>query len=350
MEQTSPSKTRIVEFDWLKVSALILLLLVHSDLYDVFPGAILPVEWILISDFFFVSGFLTFDSFRRRGTNIKSFFKSKIVSPYIPFALAATFYFLFEIAVGVVATARCATGDPLRLLSQLSMLDNFDKVNSGVYNCGFLWFIPCLLVFILTFSVLEKYVKNARYQVLIVAFVWLCTVLAWVYDMPMKLGIGFSQYLLVFTVGFWLNKLKMYEKFMSFKVAFVAAPLAALFSIDLSGFFNTNSAGGTLVSLLYFNLRSVVLSICVILLVLLFLRKLHFPAYNYVELIAKSSIFIYLSEPFFSYILRKFVFGQNTIYFAAGADFYLYLVIRVAILFVLLPLLLKIVKKYRFST
>jgi len=122
-----------------------------------------------------------------------------------------------------------------------------------------------------------------------------------------------------------------------------------LFSIDLSGLFNENTAIETLMSLLYSNARSIVLSLSVILLVLLFLRKIKIPKNRYVELIAETSIFIYLSEPFFSYLLRRFVFGQLTISFAAGADFYLYLIMRVAILFVAVPLVYKAIKNWRAS-
>ena len=344
MGQDVSSKTRIVEFDWLKVSALLLLLLVHSNLYDVFPGVIFPIKWILISDFFFVSGFLMFDSFHKRETSIKNFFKSKILSLYIPFAVAAIFYFFIEIAAGVPLK-----GDPLRLLSQVSLLDIFDEVNTGLYNWGFLWFIPYLLVFMFIVCILERYVKSAKHQVLIVSFVWFCAILAWVFNVPMKLGKDFSQYLLVFTVGFWLSKLELYERIMSFKTALVAVPIVALFSLNLSGLFNSNTAIETLVSLLYSNGRSIILSLSVILLVLLFLRKIKIPGNRYVKVIAETSIFIYLSEPFFSYVLRMYVFGQPTIYFAAGADFYLYLIMRGAILFVAVPLVYKVIKNWRAS-
>ena len=190
---------------------------------------------------------------------------------------------------------------------------------------------------------------SAKYQVLIVSFLWFCTILAWVFNVPMKLGKDFSQYLLVFTIGFWLSKLRIYEKVMRFRTAYVAVPLVALFSIDLSGVFNENTAIETLMSLLYSNARSIVLSLSVILLVLLFLRKIKIPKNRYVELIAETSIFIYLSEPFFSYGLRRYVFGQPIIYFASGADFYLYLIMRGAILFVGLPLVYKVIKNWRAS-
>jgi hypothetical protein len=182
-----------------------------------------------------------------------------------------------------------------------------------------------------------------------VTFFWLCTILAWVYNVPVKLGLEVSQYLLVFTVGFWLNKLRMYDRLLSFKTAYVAAPLAALFSIDFSSLFNTINASQTFLSLLYFTGRSVILSICVIVLVLTFLRKLSFPYLQYIELIAKVSIFIYLTEPIVSYAIRLSVFGQTTIYFASGADFYIYIAIRIAVLFIALPLVLKVIKNYKVS-
>ena len=333
-------KKRISEFDWLKMIALLLLPFVHSELYSAFPEVIYPIQWFLISCFFFVSGFLAFNSFHKNGASIRNFCKSKFSSLYAPFVAAVVLYFVFQTAIGAT------TADPLRLLAHVSMLNIFDSLNS-VYNWSFLWFIPYLLVFMLIFCLIKKYVKNLKAQVLLVSLIWFCSILACVYDMPMKLGQVFSQYFLIFIIGGWFNEFKMYERFIKFKTAFVVFPLVAIFSLNLSNLFTFSNTTEALKALLYSNGRSVVLSLSAILLVLIILRKLKAPSNRFVELVATTSVLIYLIEPFASYILRTIVFGQLTIYFAAGAEFYLYQIARIAALFVLLPLVVKAVKNYQ---
>jgi hypothetical protein len=193
----------------------------------------------------------------------------------------------------------------------------------------------------LIFCFLEKYIKNVKIQVLLVLFVWFFAILAWVYDATMKPGQLFSQYFLVFMIGVWLNKLEMYKKAINFRTALVAVPLIALFSLDFSYLFTFNNATQALHSLLYFNVRSIILSLSAVLLVLIFLQKLKIPRNRFVELIAMASIFIYLLDPIFAYMLSNYVFGQPTMYFAAGAEFYLYLIARIFILLVLLPLVVE---------
>jgi len=323
-----------------KDSGAFLLLLVHSDLYFAFPEVILPIEWFLLSSFFFISGFLAFDSFHKRGASIKEFFKSKIVSLYVPFVVAVLGYFALQIVIGMMKA------DPVRLLSQVFMLNIFDALNSGTYNWSFLFFIPYLLSFMLVFCLLEKYVKSAKIQFLIVLSVWFCTVLSWVYELPMKLGMVFTQYFLVFMTGFWLNKLKLYDKIIKFRTALIAAPLIVLFSFDFTYMFSFNTTTETLKHLLYTNGRSIALTLAAIVLLLVLQNKSKISN-HFIEVIAKASIFIYLTEPFISFMLRNYVFGENRIYFATGIDFYSYQIIRVAILFVLLPFVIQRIEKYR---
>jgi len=339
MEQAASIEPRIVEFDWLKVLALFLLIFVHSDLYFVFPEVILPLKWFMVSSFFFVSGFLAFNSFHKREVSIRVFFKTKILLLYIPFLAASLLYFVIKTTVGMVPV------NLVELFSNITLLNIFHLVNS-IYNWGFLWFIPYLLVFMLIFCFLEKYVKNVKTQVLLVSVLWFATILAWVCDSSMKPDQLFSQYFLVFMIGVWFNKLGMYEKVMNFKTAVVTVPLVALFALDFSSLFTFNNATETLKALLYSNGRSMILSLSAILLVLLFLRKTRFPRNRFVELIAATSIFIYLLDPFFGFILSDYVFGQPTVYVADGAAFYLYQIARIFILFVLLPPAIKAIRGY----
>jgi surface polysaccharide O-acyltransferase-like enzyme len=339
MEKAASMEPRIAEFDWLKALALFLLIFVHSDLYVVFPEVILPLKWFMVSSFFFVSGFLAFNSFHKREVSIRVFFKTKILLLYIPFLAASLLYFVIKTTVGMVPV------NLVELLSNITLLNIFNLVNS-VYNWGFLWFIPYLLVFMMVFCFLEKYVKNVKIQVLLVSVLWFATILAWVYESPMRPDQLFSQYFLVFMIGVWFNKLGMYEKAMHFKTAVVTVPLVALFALDFSSLFTFNNTTETLKALFYANGRSMILSLSAILLVLLFLRKTRFPRNRFVELIATTSIFIYLLDPFFSFLLGDYIFGQPTIYVADGMAFYLYQTARIFILFVLLPPAIKAIRGY----
>ena len=329
------AKSRIIEFDWLKMAALLLLIFVHTNLYFDFPNVMQPVEWVMLSIFFFVSGFLAFDSFHKRGTRIRDFLKSKVLSLYVPFIVAAVLYFLVETA------ARMPNTEPVGLVFQASLFNVFDVVNSGLYNWSFLWFVPYLLIFMLILCFLEKYIENAKYQVFAVSVLWLCTILAWVFYLPERLGLLFSQYFLVFMIGFWLNKLKLYDRIVNFRTAYIAIPLIAVFSFNFSNIFTLNNPVNTLNYLLYYTGRSMLLSLSVILLVLLLLRKINVPRNHFVELITELSIFIYLLDPFLAYIVMFYIFGQSTINYFASPVFYIYQAIRVAVLFAVFPILVK---------
>lgn len=339
MGQAASGKPRIAEFDWLKVLALFLLVFVHSDLLDVYPEIVNPLMWFMISCFFFVSGFLAFNSFHKRGVSIRDFFKTKILLLYVPFVAAVLLYFGLQMAI------ENAGVDWWQLVSNVTLLNIFDSVNT-IYNWGFLWFIPYLLLFMLIFCLLEKYVKNVKVQVLTVLIVWFLTLLAWVFNTELKLGLLFTQYFLVFMIGVWLNRLKMYEKVMNFRTAFVTVPLVVLFSFDFSNLFNFNNAADTLEALLYSNGRSIILTLSAVLLVLLVMRKSRFPRNRFIESVAATSIFIYLLDPFIAYLVSNYVFGQPTMYLAAGIDFYLYQIARIFILLALLPLVVNAIRNY----
>jgi hypothetical protein len=328
------------EFDWMKLMALFLLILSHSALSTVYPGPVQSIMWFLLSGFFFVSGFLALDSFYKHGASIRQFFKSKFWSLYLPFLGACIFYFVLETILGGMKF------DAVRLSARLVLLNVFDSVNSQpMYNWSILWFIPCLLIFMLIFCVLEKYVKNIKLQIFSVSTIWLLSILAWVFNSPFKLGMEFSEYLLVFTVGFWINKLKVYEKIMNLRTASLVVPSFAFFSLDLSYVFNWSNPAESFKSLLYLNGRTCILGICAVFLVLLILRKMTIPGNHFVRVIASASIFVYLTEPFFSYLLTTYVFTASAGDMATGT-FYVYQIVRIGILLILLPVAVKMFRGF----
>jgi fucose 4-O-acetylase-like acetyltransferase len=331
MEKVSVAKTRIAEFDLLKTLALLLIVFVHSDLYRVFPDIIRPTQWFLVSSFFFVSGFLAFNSFHNREASIIRFFKTKFVTLYIPFFVVSIFYFILQLILGL------AKPDPLYLLSHLTMINIFDALNTA-YNWDFLWFIPYLLLFMFLFCFIEKYVQKPKLQIFISILMWFCSILTWTYGIDLKFGMVFTQYFLIFMAGSWLNKYGTYEKIMNYKTAAITVPVALFFSMNLSGFITCSNTIETIKYLLYYNGRSILFSVSTVFLALLVFRKLNISNNRFSELIASSSIFIYFLEPFFSYIIRLFIFGQPAIYFTDGTTFYVYLIIRIIALFLVLPL------------
>src|SRR5512138_904414 len=81
MEGSQPKqRSHISEMTTLKITALILLIFVHSDLLFAYPAIMQPIEWFLLSVFFFVGGYLAYSSFHKRNCSLKGFFKSKALT------------------------------------------------------------------------------------------------------------------------------------------------------------------------------------------------------------------------------------------------------------------------------
>jgi len=336
MGQSLVKKTRMPEFDWLKNLALFLIIFVHSDLFFVFPEIIFPTEWFLVSCFFFISGFLAYNSLHKRGYSIREFLKSKIFSLYIPFVAVSIFYSILQSIIGGISL------NIAQVLSQITLFNIFDVLNS-TYNWDFLWFIPYLLVFMIIFCFVEKYVPNPKWQVLLISSLWFFTIFSWVVDLTLRLGQVFSQYFLIFIVGFWLNKFSLYEKVTKLRIGLIMVPLVALFSIDLSNFFNFNTTTEALKYLLYSNGRSIIFSLSTVILVLIILKRLNVPNNRFVEWIATISILVYFMDPLFNYLISNYVFGQPVIYFVEGLEFWFYILFRIGALFVMLPITIKVI-------
>jgi hypothetical protein len=337
------STERIVELDWLKALALFLIVFVHSNLYLAVPQIINPVKWFLLSALFFVSGYLAYNSFKKRKKDIRSFLKSKFWFVYVPFFVAVLFYFaFFYINLGKNLTA---TYNLAILTKQITLIDLFHYQKAGLYDWGFLWFIPILLVFLITFCILEKYVKNPKTQAITVLAIWLLSILSWVFDAPFKLDIRFSQYILVFMFGFWLNKFNIFQKIAGHKIAVATVPFFVLFLFDAPSFFNTSNLLSSLGYYIYFNVRSIALSLSII--IILFSYRDRFTSNKLIDSIAKISILIYLSEAFVSYVIRnQFFNGQLDILVSNTPQFISYEAARVCILFLFFPLIYVLVRKF----
>jgi hypothetical protein len=319
----------ISELSILKIVAIVLLIFVHSDLVNAYPTAMYPVQWFLLSVFFFIGGYLAYSSFMKRGKSLKSFFKNKALTLYVPFFVAVLFYLDLEVIMGVKL-------NPMNALSWLSMVNVFDKVNSA-NNWGTLWFIPFLLLFMVITCALERYVKSTKRQLLGLSALLASTTILWLYETPLKLDSLFSQYLLVFVIGFYVSKFGLYEKLVNPKMAFVAVPLVAFFAFDFSGYFNYNTILNALQAQLYFNCRSVLLTMGMVVLALIALRRVKMPVKGLAKQIADHSALIYLYEPFVSFLILNYGFGQGEILVADSLTFYLYQATRITVLLIAIP-------------
>ncbi len=319
----------ISELSILKIVALVLLIFVHSDLIVAYPTVMYPIQWFLLSVFFFIGGYLAYSSFLKRGKSLKSFFKTKALTLYVPFFVAVLFYLDLEVILGVQL-------NPMNAFSWLSMLNVFDKVNS-TYNWGTLWFIPFLLLFMVITCAFERYVKSTKRQLLGITALLACTAILWLYETPLKLDSLFSQYLLVFVFGFYVSKFALYEKMVNPKMAFLAVPLVTFFAFDFSGYFNYNTILNAFQAQLYFNCRSVLLTMGMVILALIALRRVKMPVHGLAKQISDHSALIYLYEPFVSFLILNYGFGQGQIYFADSLTFYLYQATRIGVLLIAIP-------------
>ncbi len=335
-------QSRRTEFDYLKTIALVLLLFVHSSLLFAFPEVVYPVEWFILSVFFFVGGFLAYSSFQKRSQRLTSFFKSKVVSLYIPFIIVLVLYFLFQTQLGIMN--RLINATPSGLLYYGSLLNIFEVCNTDAYLYH-LWFVPYLLIFMTISVCLEKYVKNVKAQILLVSFLWVLGILGWVVDAPWKLGWAFSQYLLVFMTGFWLNKCDACDKIVKSNALVIVFMFTIIFfSVNLSYFFVSNNLIEILKYQLYVNTRTFALSLSVIFLAAHFIRT-RVRGNRFITLIAKQSLLIYLVEPLVSTFASNYIFNKPTLYAVTGLEFYSFQLVRFALLFILLPLAVKQVGK-----
>jgi hypothetical protein len=125
---------------------------------------------------------------------------------------------------------------------------------------------------------------------------------------------------------------------MTYKTALVALPTLAFFSIDLSSLFNYNTIENALAAQVYFNCRSIMLTLSLVLLTLMALRRVKLPTNGFVKQIADHSAVIYLTEPFISFLILTYVFGQGEAFFAGGMSFFLYQATRIMVLLGVIPL------------
>jgi hypothetical protein len=196
-----------------------------------------------------------------------------------------------------------------------------------------------MLLFMVITCLLEKYVRSTKIQLLAISILLAVTTFLWIHGSPLRLDGLFNQYLLVFVFGFYISKFKLYDRLMTYKTTIVALPIVVFFAIDLSAFFNYSTILDALAAQFYFNCRSILLTLSLVLLTLMALRRVKLPTNGFVKQIADHSAVIYLTEPFISFLILTYVFGQEEAFFAGGMSFFLYQATRIAVMLGVVPLI-----------
>ena len=88
----------------------------------------------------------------------------------------------------------------------------------------------------------------------------------------------------------------------------------------------------------YFNCRSIMLTLSLVLLTLMILRKIKIPIHGLGKQMVDRSAFIYLSEPFISFVILNYVFGQMKCFSINDIMFFIYQAARIVVLLIIIPL------------
>jgi hypothetical protein len=185
------------EFHWVKALSIVLLFFVHSTLSMTQWPAMQYIQYFMLSNFFFVSGYLLFAS-QKKG--LKRLAKSKLVGLYLPFLLFLVLYqFVFPFPW-------FNERSNVAYLYHATLLSIFQKNITGIYDLHHLWFVPVLLAFMAFFVILEKTVNRLSLQVSIVALLFVTNGLLWRFNSAAMLSDTFSLFLLNFSAGFWIAK------------------------------------------------------------------------------------------------------------------------------------------------
>lgn len=187
----------IGEFYWVRTSSIILLFFVHSTLGMTQPSVMKYVQYFMLSNFFFISGYLSFMS-QRKG--LKRFVRTRLASTYLPFLVFLCFYRY------VFPNPWFNNASNTAYLYHATLLSVFEQNVTGIYDLHHLWFVPVLLGFMLLFATLEKTVDNLGIQFLVASLLFLGNCLLWRFDSLIMLSGTFTLYLFNYAAGSWTAK------------------------------------------------------------------------------------------------------------------------------------------------
>ncbi len=194
-------KQRLQEFEALRGLSILLLLALHSEVFDssVFGFNVGPLAEVvasfLLGSFFFLAGFFTEFSLRKPGDGIYQFVKSKFIRIFPPYWLALIL-FIFVL------------GFSLKPFDKLVYILNMQWVLSPVFvkRVLTLWYISLLAGYYLIFGVFFHWIKSNQGLLL-----WSMSLFGLTYAANMAIGLiepRFFQYYFIFLAGMYYYRLE----------------------------------------------------------------------------------------------------------------------------------------------
>jgi peptidoglycan/LPS O-acetylase OafA/YrhL len=229
------SKGRLQEFEALRGLSIVLLLALHSEVFDpgIFGEGTGPLAGLvasfLLGSFFFLAGYFTEFSIQKN-TSLFSFIKSKVIRIFPPYWVALL---LFVYGIGY----------SLKRFDFAIYALNLQAIFSPVFIKPLLtlWYISMLVVFYIVFCIILFSLKSNR-------GVWIASILFFVVAYGLNFSIGlfdprFFQYYFIFLIGVYFCRFSnIREKILSLNIVYkiLLAIITAIFMWLVEGYPLTN--------------------------------------------------------------------------------------------------------------
>jgi peptidoglycan/LPS O-acetylase OafA/YrhL len=285
----------IDEFYWIKMLSIFLLFFVHSSL-STYSSTMNYVQYFMLSNFFFISGFLSFLS-QKKG--LKRFIKNRIKRIFLPFlfflgvyGFVDWFISYFTSEFSYVSVVR--VGDYIYHALLLGMLE---QRLFPIYELNHLWFVPVLFAFMFILIGLERVTSRLSIQIGTILILFLFNIFLLSSNSLVALSSNFTLFLINFSAGFWIAKTDKFKKIQNRWMLLIGSILFFLLILTPEW-----------TSLGLYLLRY---SILALLATFTFVGLLAgIKSNSWIRLIAGSTLMIYLSEPLTRYGVGK-IFGVD---------------------------------------
>jgi len=281
----------IGEFYWIKTLSILLLFFVHSTLIRNQTSIMNYVVYFMLTNFFFISGFLSFDS-QKRG--LKRFWKNRLVRVYLPFLLFLVIYQFVDWYLSYFTSefSYISVIGPINYFYTAVLLGIFEQNIVVIFELSHLWFVPVLFAFMLLVITMERATNRLSVQIAVISSLILLNGFLFRSNAPVALSENFTLFLINFATGFWIAKTGKLDKIQNRWIL----PL-----------------GGILYLLLFLTpewmdpelywLRHSILALLATITVVSFFTRIR--RVSWIKLIAGSTLMIYLSEPLIRYVVGK---------------------------------------------
>ena len=325
---------KIDEFYWIKTLSILLLFFVHSTLFFAQNPIMEYVNYFMLSNFFFISGFLSFAS-QKKG--LKRFWKNRLVRVYIPFLSFLAIYRFVDWFISSF-TSEFSYPSATRVIDYIytaALLNTFKQNIFPIIELTHLWFVPVLFAFMLLMMTIEKATNRLTIQICVILSLIILNGFLFSSNAPIALSERFMLFLINFAAGFWIAKT---GKINTIQNPWIL-PLGAILYLSL---FLTPER----LSLELYWLRHSVLALLATITIFSFFARIR--SFSWTKLIAGSALMVYLSEPLIRYGVGK-IFGTDfysTSLYVVALPMFLRIVISLIVGITAQILFLKATKKF----